>query len=108
MTDNRAPRTPASKRRSRTHYQFVLLHAIEPRVMFSVAGVEPVNGWGNNLTHPWFGSDGTDLLRTAPAQYADGLSAPSGSTRPSARAISNAISSQSSDLVNNRHLSDFV
>jgi hypothetical protein len=113
MTDQRAPRTPATSasnrnRRSRRPSPFALLQAIEPRILFSVAGIEPLNGWGNNVMRPWWGSEGTDLIRTARAAYADGLSSPSGANRPSARAISNAISAQTGDLVNNRHLSDMV
>ena len=46
-----------------------------------------IDGTGNNVANPTWGSVGTDLLRTAPAQYADGLSQPSGSNRPSARSL---------------------
>src|SRR5438094_4177745 len=37
-----------------------------------------VNGTNNNLTHPEWGGAGTDLIRIAPAAYADGVSAPAG------------------------------
>src|SRR5690242_14967868 len=55
------------------------------------ATVRSVDGTGNNLAHPTWGSTGVDLLRQGPAAYADGKSAPAGSNRPSAREISNAI-----------------
>ena len=85
----------------------VVLESLEPRALFSVA-VESIDGSGNNLLRPALGSAGTDLLRSAPAAYGDGISTPAGSGRPSARAVSNAISSQSADATNNRHLSDMI
>ncbi len=60
----------------------------------SVANTYSVDGTGNNLAHPDWGSAGSDLLRTAPADYADGRSAPAGEDRPSAREISNVVSAQ--------------
>ena len=85
----------------------VTLESLEPRAMFSVT-VESIDGSGNNSLHPTWGAAGTDLLRTAPAAYADGVSSPAGATRPSARAVSNAINSQSADVTNNRYMSDMV
>jgi peroxidase len=68
-----------------------------------------VDGTGNNVANPTWGSDDTDLLRTAPAQYADGLSQPSGSNRPSARVISNTVSAQGNvDIPSDRSLSAFA
>jgi peroxidase len=65
-----------------------------------------VDGTGNNVANPTWGSTGTDFLRTAPAQYGDGLSTPAGDSRPSARAISNAVADQgSNDVINDRLLS---
>ena len=59
-----------------------------------------INGLGNNLSNPTFGEAETELLRLAPNAYDDGISIPTGgltsSTLPSARAVSNAVSSQSS------------
>src|SRR5262249_51212732 len=51
-----------------------------------------------------------DLLRTAPAQYADGVSALGGTSRPSARAVSDALATDSTDggLPNSRALSDWA
>jgi hypothetical protein len=66
------------------------------------------SGSGNNIRQSLWGSTGIDLLRAAPSAYADGLSSPAGSTRPSARALSNLFSAQTGDEVNNRHLSDYV
>jgi peroxidase len=53
------------------------------------------DGTGNNRFHPTWGVAGTNYRREARGpEYADGISAPAGATRPSARAISNAIADQ--------------
>ena len=67
-----------------------------------------LNGTGNNVAHPTWGSAGTDLLRQAKAAYGDGISTPGGANRPSARAISNAIDSQAAPLESEFGLSNFV
>jgi hypothetical protein len=68
-----------------------------------------IDGTGNNRASPEWGSAGTDLLRVAPAAYADGASTLAGADRPSPRAISNGIAAQGSQvLVNNRGMSDWV
>jgi peroxidase len=55
------------------------------------------------------GRTGSQLLRQAVAAYADGVSAPAGSDRPSARAISDAISASLEEgLLNERNLSAFI
>src|SRR5205823_8453791 len=66
-----------------------------------------IDGSGNNLTHLDWGAVGQDLLRTAPAQYADGFSALGGATRPSARLISDLVVTDAS-LPNSRFMSDWV
>jgi hypothetical protein len=50
------------------------------------------------------------LLRKAAAAYADGISTPAGTTRPSARAVSDAIANDTTDGndPNARNLSAFV
>jgi hypothetical protein len=74
-----------------------------------VADVRSLDGTGNNLTNPSWGSDSVDLLRLSAAAYADGISSPAGVNRPSARAISNAVADHgTSDIKNDRALSNFV
>ena len=51
------------------------------------------DGTGNNLENPEFGSVRTALQRVADADYADGISEPSGQDRPNPRVISNTLSS---------------
>ncbi|MEI6793190.1 MAG: peroxidase family protein [Actinomycetes bacterium] len=67
-----------------------------------------VTGVGNNLGNPSWGAVGADLLRFAPSAYADGRSAAAGSSRPSARSLSNALSAQAESHENGRQMSDFV
>ena len=64
---------------------------LEPRCMLDAGLIRSIDGSGNNLLHPDWGSTDEQLIRIAPAAYADGVSAPAGTTRPSARAISNAL-----------------
>jgi peroxidase len=76
-------------------------------------GVEPIDGFGNNVAHPTWGAAGTDFTRIGPANYADGISAPNGQNLPSARTISNLLANQDlngveQDLHNNRSMSDWV
>jgi peroxidase len=73
------------------------------------AAPRPIDGFGNNLRHPDWGTPGSRLLRgSSGAHYADGLSSPAGADRPSARVVSNAIFAQDGPLPNARGLSDFV
>ncbi|HRX82679.1 MAG TPA: peroxidase family protein, partial [Pirellulaceae bacterium] len=73
------------------------------------AEVRSIDGTGNNLENTELGSAGEQLLRVAPADYADGISSPAGEDRPSAREISNALSAHSGEaLSNDRDLSAFL
>jgi Animal haem peroxidase len=47
------------------------------------AAVRSIDGTGNNLTNPTWGSAGIDLLRKAAAAYGDGISSLAGTDRPS-------------------------
>jgi len=77
--------------------------------MLSTTAVRSIDGTGNNLAHPDWGSAGSDLLRTATAAYGDGISSPAGSNRPSARLISDTVAAQgNADIPNSRNMSDFV
>jgi len=66
------------------------------------------DGTGNNVANPTWGAAGTALIRIAPTEYADGVAAPAGANRPSPRVLSNALSAQSDDEINDRNLTDFV
>jgi hypothetical protein len=83
---------------------------LEDRCLLSGSPFYSINGTGNNLTHLQWGSVGQDLLRKAPAQYADGISAMAGANRPSARLISTVLATDATNgnLPNNRFMSDWV
>lgn len=74
------------------------------------SGMPPASydGSGNNPFHPTWAAAGSDLLRIAPAAYADGVSSPSGATRPSPRLISNTVSELTTPFANARSMSSWV
>ncbi|MFO0906984.1 MAG: peroxidase family protein [Isosphaeraceae bacterium] len=74
-----------------------------------LSDVRSFDGTGNNVTNPSWGSAGVDLIRIAPAAYADGVSLPAGAGLPSARAISNAVADQgSAEALSQRLLSAMI
>ena len=67
------------------------------------------DGTGNNIANPNWGSVDEPLLRMSPAGYADGISSPSGTTHPSARAVSNVFSASPEEgILNDRDFTAFV
>ncbi len=85
------------------------IELLEDRAVPAAFGYRSIDGTGNNLVHLGWGAAGTDFIRVAAAQYADGISTPAGATRPSARAISNAVSDQGGDATpNDRFMSAMV
>src|SRR5438046_1519539 len=84
------------------------LEMLETRNMLA-ADLRPISELGNNLANPIWGSAGADLVRIAPAEYADGISTPAGADRLSARAISNLVAAQGEDTpLNERDMSAFI
>ena len=72
-----------------------------------------IDGSNNNATNPKYGQAGTPLIRITEYAYEDGLSTPrveavSGMSLPSARAISNAVSSQNSSIPNSLKATDWI
>lgn len=67
-----------------------------------------LDGNGNNLIHPTWGSTHSDLKRMAPSGYEDGMNQMAGPDRPSARIISNELCNQTVLEPNQLNLSDFV
>lgn len=86
------------------------IEPMESRVMLAATAVRTFDGTGNNLAHPTWGSAATTFLRIVAANYADGVSAPAGASRPSARAISNAVAAHpvDTDVLNDRNMAAFV
>lgn len=67
-----------------------------------------ISGYGNNEEHPEWGAAEIPFLRRTTVDYADGVDAPSGVDRPSARAVSNAVSAQEESVLNRRMASDYL
>lgn len=67
-----------------------------------------LDGKLNNPGQSTWGVAGVNLMRLAPAAFADGLSTPAGANRPSARLISNTLSDSNTSIANNRNLSDWI
>jgi len=110
--------TPRSvhHRRSTRACQLETPERLEPRALLApvVAGPAPLppqslDGTGNNLMHPEWGSTGEQFLRRSPAAYADGVSSPAGADRPNERLISNQVfASPAGGIINARDMSGFV
>ncbi len=75
---------------------------------FGITEVRTVDGSNNNVSHPDWGSANTELMRKAACAYDDGIGAPGGANRPSARMISNAVVAQTGSILNAQMASDFV
>jgi hypothetical protein len=87
------------------------LEHLEDRTVPTGGGLSTysIDGTGNNLSHPEWGSTGEQLLRLVAAQYGDGISSVGGTNRPSARVISNALSDQGEqDIISDRMLSAMI
>jgi peroxidase len=89
------------------------IEQLEPRSMMAVTPpllpTESIDGTGNNVAHPTWGSTGQDLLRLSPAAYGDGISTPSGADRPAARLVSNLLAaSPEGGETNDRDFTAFV
>ena len=68
-----------------------------PETPDEMGEVRSIDGTGNNLLNPEWGSTGQLFLRIAPEAYEDGVSSMAGSNRPSAREISNVLVAQDPD-----------
>lgn len=70
--------------------------------------IRTFNGTNNNQSNPEIGAVGIHLTRIVPVAYSDGMSSMAGADRPSARAISNAVAAQTTDMPNSHNASDFL
>ncbi len=67
-----------------------------------------INGSNNNLANPSWGEQGHQLPRITDIDYADGMNAPGGETRPNPRVISNTLFDQFGLVNDQLSLSDYV
>jgi len=74
----------------------------------SAQNYRTIDGTGNNLTNPTWGSVGEQLSRTTSVSYLDGISVPGGVNRPNPRLISNALFNQDTVFHDPLNLSDFI
>ncbi|MCA8924737.1 MAG: peroxiredoxin [Planctomycetes bacterium] len=65
-----------------------------------------IDGTANNQAQVAMGSVSVPLVRMLTQDYADGASTPAGPTRPSARAVSNAVHAQTGSVLNSRNATD--
>ena len=72
-TSGHSARSANARKRSRL--QLSITELLESRMHLS-ASVEPIDGVGNNMANPTWGSMGTDRDRLAAAAYADGIDSP--------------------------------
>lgn len=97
--------------RANVAVRMAVVETLEGRRLMSgtVSAVRSYDGTGNNLANPQWGSTDEQLLRLAAAAYGDGISTMGGSTRPSAREVSNAVSDHGDEEISNaRNLSAFA
>lgn len=73
-----------------------------------VAAYRAIDGTGNNQLDPLRGAAQVPLLRLSTVGYADGVATPAGADRPSARAVSNVVCSQSASLPNLVEATDYL
>lgn len=67
-----------------------------------------VDGSENNLDHPDWGRAESAMVRLTTPLYSDDLDEPAGATRPSARAVSNAVHLQQAPQPNGKGASDLL
>src|SRR5262245_13058815 len=67
-----------------------------------------LDGTNNNAERPRWGSVGERFVRLTSFGYEDGVSLPSGPSRPNARTISNQVCKQTASVPDPRRLSDMV
>lgn len=102
-------RKPVSLNRCVRRFVYACLLAVS--LAPATASAQPyrsIDGSGNNVSNPTWGSTGTELLRKAPEAYGDGVSTMAGSGRPSARALSNSLASQNQIITNASKASDML
>lgn len=72
----------------------LFLEGLENRNLMA-GDIRAIDGSGNNLANPEWGTPGEQFIRKHDlVAYADGIAAPAGADRPSARAVSNALAEE--------------
>ena len=84
-----------------------MLTLAAPAAVLDLSTLYSFDGAGNNLTNTSWGAAGNALIRKSASAYGDRISTPAGASRPSARLVSNSVSTQAASVLNNRGMSDF-
>jgi hypothetical protein len=85
-----------------------MLTLAPPSAVLDASTLYSFDGAGNNLANISWGAAGNALIRKSEIGYGDRIATPSGTSRPSARLISNTVSAQSASVTNDREMSDFA
>ncbi len=93
---------------NRTYTLSQLLILLLVTLSLSAQEVRSIDGTGNNLEHPEWGAYDSPLLTPSGLDFSDGVSEPSGISRPDPRNVSNTLCDQGGrDLASPINLSDF-
>ena len=84
-----------------------MLNPADRAAVIDLSTLYSFDGSGNNLSNITWGAAGNALIRKSGIAYGDGISSPAGSSRPSARLVSNSVSDQAESVENSRGMSDF-
>ncbi|MCE9548002.1 MAG: peroxidase [Planctomycetia bacterium] len=99
--NRRAPRLGVEQLERRELLAVTTVALLPTTPIAAVTATYSIDGKGNNLANPTWASAGADLLRLAPAAYANGISTPGGATRLDARTISNLVDTHDTEEVKN-------
>ncbi|MEQ8790417.1 MAG: peroxidase family protein [Pirellulaceae bacterium] len=104
-------RSAKCRARNRTRRK-LSLESLEARALLAsdlgLTEFASIDGSGNNVDNPEWGSVDEQLLRITSPDYGDGVSTPAGDDRPSAREVSNAVVAQTGSTTNDRYLTDIT
>ena len=89
------------------------VESVEQRLLLSGSNNVPtdfaaIDGTGNNVENPEWGTAHTELDRWVSVEYEDGVTTLAGADRPSARAVSNAVVAVDELQQNDRYLTDIL
>lgn len=98
-----------AKKMQKVKQRRLFLEGLEDRTLMA-GDIRTIDGTGNNLAHTEWGSTGEQFIRKGNlVAYADGISTPAGASRPSARAVSNAVADEGTERdLSDRNLSAMI
>ena len=94
-------RNRRSKRRQNTR---LAIQSLESRQLLAADGFASIDGVGNNVLNPEWGTVGEQFIRLSSAAFEDGVGEPARGDQMNAREISNLISAQAESIENDRFI----